>query len=138
MWAWAVRAGEELRREGDCGCAGGPWSARAARGPVVLLPVPMLRLREKLDERLVRVGVPVPAPSRKATRPSAAPLAALDRRLVDGGGVGREVWGLAASGLASLSEAARWTVTTLDDEREVLRELRRWACAGPAGSCRLL
>tara|TARA_R110002003_G_scaffold104_41_gene8557 strand:+ start:15560 stop:15877 length:318 start_codon:yes stop_codon:yes gene_type:complete len=105
---------------------------------VVLLPVPMLRLREKLDERLVRVGVPVPAPSRKATRPSAAPLAALDRRLVDGGGVGREVWGLAASGLASLSEAARWTVTTLDDEREVLRELRRWACAGPAGSCRLL
>lgn len=64
--------------------------------------------------------------------PSAAPLAALERRLAEGGGVAR-LWGLGGSGWASLSdsEAERLTVTTDDDEMEALRdEGRRGAGAG--------
>jgi hypothetical protein len=96
------------------------------------------------------------APSRNEPMPSAAPLAALERRLADGGGVARgllswlvlgaavdeaawvvPVWGLAAaSGFASLMmEAARYTDTTDDDDTEVLREeVRRCEWAGRAWS----
>ena len=136
--------GEELRREGEPGCAAAPWSVWAERGPVVL----MLSLREKLgcgacDDRLLVVlcdqRFMLPAPSRKVPMPSAAPLAALERRLADGGGVAREVWGgLGASEFVfvslSLSEAVRFTVTTEDEEMDVLcDEVRR--CEDAAGSC---
>lgn len=80
----------------------------------------------------------LPAPSRKAPMPSAAPLAALERRLeAVGGGVARVVlvWGAASGCFASLSlsEATLFTVTTEDDESDVLCEWVRW-WAG-AGSC---
>ena len=153
-WLLAVREGDELTREGEAGCGAAPWSAWAERGPAV----PMLSLREKLgwccervllavlcDQRLMLpVPVPVPAPSRKRPMPSAAPLAALERRLAEGGGVARVVWGALdedASGFASLSEAALLTVTTEDEEMEVLRDdERRCECGfdeegAAAGSC---
>lgn len=66
-------------------------------------------------------------PSQKATMPSAAPLAALERRRAAGGGVSGP-W----DSLGSLreSEADRWTVTTDEEEREALRDdWRRWAAA---------
>lgn len=147
---------EELRREGEAGCGAAPWSVWAERGPMAV--VVRLGLREKLEwwawpfsrgceERLLVVlwdqRFMLAAPSRKAPMPSAAPLAALERRLAEGGGVGRVMWGLdvdvavdvdEASGLASLSEAALFTVTTDDDETDVLRdEVRR--CCGRMVSC---
>lgn len=72
------------------------------------------------------------APSLKAPMPSAAPLAALERRLVAVGGGEARLWGLVdGSGCASLSEADRLTVTTDDDEMEPLRDERRaWGCRG--------
>jgi hypothetical protein len=135
----------------------------AARGAAVV----MLSLREKLgwwwcpgpcpsrscsrlllpavlcDQRLMLPAAAVVAPSLKAPMPSAAPLAALERRLVAvGGGVAR-LWGFAVggSGFASLSEseADRLTVTTDDDEMEPLRDdCRRDDCdcwAGVSAGC---
>ena len=74
-------------------------------------------------------------PSRKVPMASAAPLAALERRLAgldEGGGVARDGWGCEGSvWLASLkeSDADRWTVTTDAEESEGAREdeeRRRW------------
>ena len=72
--------------------------------------------------------------------PSAAPLAALERRReAAGGGVAR-VWGLGEecrSALASLSEADRLTVATDDDDMEALRDERRAGVAGPSAAARV-
>lgn len=124
-----LAAGE---REGEEGRPGAPWMVATA-------VVVMLSLREKLrwwwwwwerlllavlcDQRLM-----LAASSRKAPMASAAPLAALERRRAEGGGVARG-WGRAGSGGASLgrSEAARWTVTTDDDETDAEREGERRA-----------
>lgn len=114
-WAAYWREGERLRREGEAGCAVAPWSGRAVE-----------RLLEAVDwdHRFM-----LAAPSRKAPMPSAAPLAALERLLAAAaaGGVLAREDAEGASGWAwSLSEAARLTVTTDDDETEVPRdEVRR-------------
>jgi hypothetical protein len=133
---WEVCA--VVLREGEGGCAAAPLTW--------LLPAVMLSLREKLgwwpfrscsrlllpavlcDQRftLPDAAAAAVAPSLKGPMPSAAPLAALERRLVaDGGGVAR-LWGfdVDGSGFASLSEseADRLTVTTDDDEMEPLRD----------------
>ena len=72
----------------------------------------------------------LPMPSLKPpTRPSAAMRATLERRL-EGGGVEvlSALWGLDGSGIVSLKEAERLTVTTEDEETELDREdWRRWA-----------
>ncbi len=73
-------------------------------------------------------------PSLEGALPSAAPLAALERRLVcAGGGVARLWGGLAdedaGSGCASLSEAER---ASDDDEMEPLRDLWRRCEGGSA------
>lgn len=149
-----LREGEELRREGELGNAGGPLVVLVAeRGPVVLVLV--LSLREKLgwwawpfSLSFCDLALPVvlcdqrftlAAPSLKAPRPSAAPLAALERRLAPGGGVAC-LWGLDGSGFALASrrekEADRLTVTTDDDEMEALRDGLR-TCEVAEGSAML-
>jgi hypothetical protein len=123
-------------REGEGGCAAAPLTW--------LLAAVMLSLREKLgwwpfrscsrlllpvvlcDQRFTLPDAAAVAPSLRGPMPSAAPLAALERRLVaDGGGVAR-LWGfdVDGSGFPSLSEseADRLTVTTDDDEMEPLRD----------------
>jgi hypothetical protein len=62
---------------------------------------------------------------------STAKPAALERRL-EGGGVAL-LWGFDGSGIVSLSEADRLTVTTEDEEMELDRDDWR-RCGGPAGS----
>ena len=132
------REGDDGRREGEsgCGCGAAPLTVAAAAAAVVV--VVMLSLREKLGwwwcwglsrwERLLLVvdwdqRLMLAVPSRKGPMPSAAPLAALERRRAEGGGVARR-WGLDGSGFASLSdsEAVRWTVTTDDEEMEAARD----------------
>lgn len=131
------REGERLRREGEDGCGAAPWSGRAVAA--------------FCEERLLVVDwdhrFMLAAPSRKGPMPSAAPLAALERRLAAaaaGGGVARKDGEGASGWWWSLSEAARLTVTTDDDEMEVPRdEVRRWACeceaewwcGGRGGAC---
>jgi len=139
--ACAVREGEALSRDGEDGPCG--WWARAwAEGAPVELNLrwcccgDRLLLEVLCDQRLM-----FSEPSRKAPMPSAAPLAALERRreAVGGGGGGcRAVEDSAGASLAD-SEAALFTVTTDDDEMEVLRD-RLWRCEGwaAAGSCMLL
>lgn len=63
--------------------------------------------------------------------PSSAKPAALERRL-EGGGVAC-LWGFDGSGIVSLSDADRWTVTTDDDDIELDRDDWR-RCVGPGGS----
>ena len=79
------REGERLRREGEVGCAVAPWSGRA---------VEAFCEERLLDAVLWDHRFMLAAPSRKAPMPSAAPLAALERRLAAagaaGGGVARD------------------------------------------------
>lgn len=149
-----ARDGDEVVTEGEMACAADPLGGGSAeRGPGVL----MLSLREKLgsggsrwgEERALVLAVlwdqrfMLAAPSRKAAMPSAAPLAALERRreaeaeaeAAEGGGVARCAWGLEGSGRVSRSDndsdADRLRVVTADDEdSDVLRdeERRRWCC----------
>jgi hypothetical protein len=113
-------AGALRARAEKLGCPAWPFLSRGGDEVLAVL----------CDQRFM-----LPAPSRKAPRPSAAPLAALERRLADKGGVARE-WGLVRSWPASLraNEAGRLTVTTDDDDIEVLRDERR-RCEDGVGSC---
>lgn len=150
------RTGVLLRREGDAGCAAAPWRSalleRLSLRAVLegwcwwVWWAPVSRSFSRgCDERLLVVlcdqRLMFAAPSRNwPMAPSACWLAALERRLAAGGGVARwwSVWGLGGSGFGGVSlsdsEAARLTVTTDDDEMDVLRdEVRR--CLGAGSGC---
>lgn len=105
----------------------------------------LLLLLEVLCDQRLMFSEP---PSRKAPMPSAAPLAALERRREeeaggDGGVARAATWGaggcwlLAGESLVD-SEAALLTVTTEDEDMDVLRDrLWRCECEGADGSCML-
>lgn len=115
-------AGALRARAEKLGCPAWPFFSRGGDEVLAVL----------CDQRFM-----LPAPSRKAPMPSAAPLAALERRRADKGGVARE-WGLVRSWPASLraNEAGRLTVTTEDEDIDVLRdERRRWKEAAGSGCC---
>lgn len=142
----AAGDGGVWRREGEDGCGAAPLMAwlPAEMGAAVL----MLSLREKLGwwacvspwERLLLAvdcdqRLRLAVPSWKAPMPSAAPLAALERRREEGGGVARR-WGGDGSGAPALSESEAVRVRVADDdESEAARDGRRrwaWAAAGSA------
>jgi hypothetical protein len=113
---------EELRREGEAGSAGVPLKACEK------LAWCWWPFSRGCEERLLAVlcdqRFTFPVPSRKIPMPSAAALERL--RWARGGGVARAGAVPVEEGVwFSLSEAARWTVTTEDEEMDLSRRCAR-------------